>query len=91
MNDSAQSRVEEEGVNRLLSDTVVPLRNQAVRGAVVGAGAAVNLLQDVQRVIAVGGRLIIARALGEAETFAHAKGVRELARDGDHIVVMRLV
>ena len=91
INGGVQEQSEAEGVNRLLADTMVPLRERSMRGVVAGAGTEGALLQDVLRVLAVGGRMVVSRALADAEAVARAGSVNELARDADHIVLTRAV
>jgi uncharacterized protein YbaR (Trm112 family) len=85
----AAGHEEQAGVNRVLVDAVLPLRDRSMRGVVLGAGAPAHLGNEALRVLAIGGRLVISTALSGAEEMAHAVAVRELARAGDHIVVVR--
>ena len=81
---------EQPGVNRILADRVLPLRDRMVRGIILGAGAPAHFGVEALRVLAVGGRLVISKAHGNAEALAELESVREHARVADHIVVIRL-
>jgi uncharacterized protein YbaR (Trm112 family) len=81
---------EQRGVNRVQVDGVLPLRDGSVRGVVLGAGVPEALQQEALRVLMIGGRLVISRALPGAESMARANVVREDARDENDIVATRI-
>jgi hypothetical protein len=86
----AEREQQRQGVSRLLSDAVLPLRDHSMRGVVLGAGVPEALQREALRVLMTGGRLVIARALQAAESIADASVVRENVRDQNHIVVTRV-
>ena len=81
---------EQSGVSRLLANAELPLRGNSVRAALIETGVFEETARDVVRVLAIGGRLVVAAGQPWFEELVESGVLRVLARDASHVVTVRV-
>jgi uncharacterized protein YbaR (Trm112 family) len=87
---NARAQAVQAGVNRLLADAMLPLRDGSMRGVVLSEDAAPITHEEALRVLAPGARLVVSSALPAAAVLAGSARLRMLAHDAQHLVLTRV-